>query len=215
MNEYIAYHGTPKNNIKDILVNKFMASKGDRHWLGDGIYFYPEKVYAYKWNLNNSKNKITKLFDPVRFKNQGILEVKLQCSKDRTFDLDTLSHKAILKRTIEQIKEFSEECIEGVALNVLFNELGYDEKYDIIVATFTLRRDKMKFPCPRLDFYPEKQICIKNEKCIKEIKEITITIDEKEEFDELIKEFENPVEYRLKDRRQSYRNKRVRNKIIN
>lgn len=212
MNEYIAYHGTPRSNIDNIIRTNFFISQGNNHWLGDGIYFYPEKVYAYKWNINNSMVGNPKRVIPVLLSQQGILEVNLKCAKNRTFDLDTVQHKMILKKTIENIADFEEECIEGVALNVLFNELGYNKKYDMIVATFALRREKMELPFMRLDFYPEKQICIKNHKCIKNIKEIKITEKEKTEFDILIKELSIPIEYKLKEEEQTYTSRRKVNR---
>lgn len=44
------YHGTDNKAADKILETKtFNKSKGDNHWLGDGVYFYKEKRYAFRW----------------------------------------------------------------------------------------------------------------------------------------------------------------------
>lgn len=36
----------------EILAKGFLIpSKGDKHWLGDGYYFYKEEEYAFRWIL--------------------------------------------------------------------------------------------------------------------------------------------------------------------
>ncbi len=46
----ILYHGTTNDSAKKILEEKrFKKSTGDRHWLGDGVYFYEDMILAYRW----------------------------------------------------------------------------------------------------------------------------------------------------------------------
>ena len=55
------YHGTTKACAYSILNSKKMnPSTGDRHWLGDGIYFYEEEFYAYNWLIYYYKKKLGK-----------------------------------------------------------------------------------------------------------------------------------------------------------
>lgn len=204
MNKYLVYHGTPYDNIEKIINNNFYISQGDQHWLGNGVYFYPEKFYAYKWN----QNRINKMNRSGIEEKQGILEVEIECEVDKIFDLDTLEHKIILKKIIERIKNFTSEDIEGTAINILFNELNYDEKFNMIIATFALRRYVMKLPKERLDFLPEKQICVKNLKCIVNLKEVEFTKEEIEKFDHFIGELAKPIKFNIQKEEAKYNIKR-------
>ncbi len=49
------YHGTNKEAADKIMERgKFLISKGDKQWLGDGIYFYPNFGDAYNWKYRDS-----------------------------------------------------------------------------------------------------------------------------------------------------------------
>ena len=44
------YHGSERTRGNEIIKTQQMKiSQGDRHWLGDGAYFYKECAYAYRW----------------------------------------------------------------------------------------------------------------------------------------------------------------------
>ena len=44
------YHGTDLETGKVIIDSQKMEpSRGDHHWLGDGIYFYDNEKYAFRW----------------------------------------------------------------------------------------------------------------------------------------------------------------------
>lgn len=50
MYEEILFHGTDLSRGQKMIKWKNMFnSEGDRHWLGDGTYFYEDDFYAYKW----------------------------------------------------------------------------------------------------------------------------------------------------------------------
>lgn len=50
MYEEILFHGTEIERGEIMLKwNHMFLSSGDKHWLGDGSYFYEDDFYAYKW----------------------------------------------------------------------------------------------------------------------------------------------------------------------
>lgn len=176
------YHGTNKNNIKSILKSKEMNfSRGDRHWLGDGIYFYEEEFYAYNWLVYDYKYKCGKeSYDKEKInKDYGIISVNLDVIEERIFSFEKGEHKILYDIAFEKANNkiknslrFKEvKFCEGVVLNIMFKELGYNEKYDLITAIFTRRKTNYKGIDMRLDYIPEKQLCVINKSIIKNIKE--------------------------------------------
>lgn len=79
------YHGTSKINADNIIKkNEFNISQGEKHWLGNGIYFFEHESLAEWWaktKLKNSKNKY--------FYNSTatVLEVEINVKKEKYLDL--------------------------------------------------------------------------------------------------------------------------------
>lgn len=168
------YHGTKAENANDILAKGFFnPSIGDHHWLGDGYYFYSDAEYAFRWILLKYTQNFTNIFkinyDKI-FEVYTILSVSLHPSS-RFFSLDQIKHKTLFikvkneirkkaeysKRYQEQIKR--EGIADGVIINILFEYMGYDQRFDVVEATFPIALSNCD---SRLDFLPEKQICVKN-----------------------------------------------------
>jgi hypothetical protein len=177
----VLYHGTDKNSAKSIIAGNFEPSKGNNHWLGDGVYFYEEKFHAFKWMWykcpKDKKKDKNHLQDKV-----AIIATEVNCDKSRVFNLDTIYHKLIFEAIYKEINTTTEllknlkgrTCAEGVVLNYMFNKLGYDRKYDIVRALFPIphkkynkiirqeRHNPIKKKTHRLTFMPEVQVCVKN-----------------------------------------------------
>lgn len=52
------FHGTSKNDGDSILTRGFSVSRGDNHWLGDGVYFFAEdQDMAFQWCRGESFKK--------------------------------------------------------------------------------------------------------------------------------------------------------------
>lgn len=172
------YHGTEINRGKRILTNRIMeTSTGDRHWLGNGSYFYEDDFYAYKWIKDMFKFKFRYDYKTVDelFKEYLIIKAELNIPKKRIFKLDDVIHKIVFDTVYancenkkQYIKRFKHtKMVDGVVLNIMFEEMNYKEKFDIVIATFKMRENKYKGKQMRLNFMPEKQICIKNIEVIK------------------------------------------------
>lgn len=175
------------------------ASIGDKHWLGDGYYFYDQLFWAYRWIRNmfkepESKDDIIKFEDLIS--KYIILKANIKVDSGRVFDIDNdFEHKCIFKKfseKLEQSKEFSErfknqKISDGVVLNIMFSEYKYIDKYDVVIALFIdKKQNNIK---TRLGNVLEKQICVKNPNIIYDISER----DFKDDFDNLcclVKEFD-------------------------
>lgn len=175
------YHGTRKKSANSILIsNCFYPTTGDRHWLGDGIYFYEEDFYAYNWLVYDFKRNFDKevLDEDKIIHNYSILSVNLDIKPERIFNFEKAEHKILFDITMEEVikkseysKRFKENKFpEGVILNIMFKEMGYNKSYDLIVAIFTRRKSNYGNAVLRLNYIPEKQLCVINTKIIKNIK---------------------------------------------
>ena len=173
------YHGTRKKSANSILIsNCFYPTTGDRHWLGDGIYFYEEDFYAYNWLVYDFKKNFDKeVLDKDKIiHNYSILSVNLDINPERIFNFEKAEHKILFDITMEEVIKKSEyskrfkknKFPEGVILNIMFKEMGYNKSYDLIVAIFTRRKSNYGNAVLRLNYIPEKQLS-KSQQKIKEI----------------------------------------------
>lgn len=190
------YHGTEFNRGKGILKSqKMLISRGDKHWLGDGCYFYEDDFYAYKWikDLYKSKYKEEPIPEHRIFSKYMILKSILLVDIERIFDLDNPRLKIEFDRIYEycvDLKKYSEKfkkvpMAEGVVLNIMFNDMGYSENFDLVIATFKRRSSKYKGIPMRIKYMSEKQICIKNKDKVTSI-ELYECEDKISEFEFLI-----------------------------
>lgn len=175
------YHGTDINTGKSIIENQIMLpSRGDHHWLGDGIYFYKDAEYAFRWVVikytDNFRNLHVRDYKDI-FQEYIILTADI--FSNRMFDLDDLKTKLFfvnVKNEILKKSEYSKRIQEqlkgngiadGVVLNVLFDKMGYSALYDYVSATFPIAY--LYDSNSRLDYIPELQICVKNAEVIRNI----------------------------------------------
>lgn len=177
----IGYHGTEIKRGNRFIDNKAMEkSAGDKHWLGDGSYFYEELFYAYKWIKDmfykREQRNHKDLEDLIR--KYIILICNINVEKSRVFDLDKYEFKYIFDYFFEKLEKevkYSErfnkyEIADGVVINIMFNEYKYIDKYDMVIASFPRRNNKYKNnSLTRLKHVLEKQICVKNVDIVKEI----------------------------------------------
>lgn len=174
------YHGTSAEAVGDIIKEKNMKSSlGEKHWLGDGVYFFEEDFYAFKWILDSYSNQEKIKFNENNFINNfSILEGEIKTKKIRVFDLTKMEFKTIFDMIYTKIKDKKEgyeklkkhKVSEGVVLNYIFNILEYDKEFDLVIAMFTLNKKNYTGTHMKLGYMPQKQICVKNKEAIKEIR---------------------------------------------
>jgi len=182
MVEIDGFHATTNKSCDNIFkIKHFNYSQGDRHWLGDGIYFYIDDFFAYRWCVLECKKIIkTKLNAKCITDNYSIIKIGISVDSDRIFDLDNIQIKFFFLEAYKLIRDSKDyiprlksvEMAEGVVLNYLFNEMNYGKDYDIIHASFggskqvQLRHGTI-----------EKQICIRNDSVIKNMRKFNYTIN--------------------------------------
>lgn len=184
------YHGTEIEKTEKIVGSQsFRPSSGDEHWLGDGIYFYEEKMYAIRWLCivyNRKYQGHTPKFENVIAK-YGIVLANIDVTEDRVFDLTKTEYKiifdAVHKETIKKYKPKNGEMVDGAVLNYMFYRMGYKKKFDIIKAIFIHEDNDISISNTRLAYIPETQYCVVNSSIIKKIEHINILESDKLLFD--------------------------------
>lgn len=183
------YHGTDIKTGNIIIESQKMEpSRGDQHWLGDGVYFYKDAKYAFRWIVikytGNFKNLQSRDYKNI-FHDYIILTADL--NSDRILNLDNPETKLFfleLRKTILKKSEFSKriqiqlneaEFTDGVVLNILFEKMGFNDQYDYVSATFPIAISEESES--RLCYIPELQICVKNTDIINDIREFHIEED--------------------------------------
>lgn len=166
----VYFHGTTVEAGKSILKSNFMKpSIGDEHWLGDGYYFFKDDLYAFRWIVikytNNFKTNKWEKIDDI-YNEYMILSADIIL--DRIFSLDNLEHKrlflkmkSLLGQKMQNSPRYKKyEIVDGVVINIMFNEMGYIEKYDAVEATYPIAY--VYDTNSRQDYIPEYQLCVKN-----------------------------------------------------
>lgn len=191
------YHGTEIKRGKEMILEKQMrVSRGDNHWLGDGSYFYEDEFYAFKWIKDMYRGWFKKEYNDIQelMSNYIVIKANIKVPIERVFNLDSPITKIEFDRVYMKCKEklehsnrFKHEYMsEGVVLNIMFSQMGYNNKYDMVVATFKMRENRYKGESLRLNFISEKQYCIKNINIVDDINIKECSEDDIKTYNELI-----------------------------
>lgn len=162
------FHGTLQYKAKSIIQNGFIHSTKDTEWLGFGIYFFTKKRDAEKWaELEANKNK-----------NQGscsgVLQCSIGCEDNEYFDLDNKENMDKLMREFNCVLESlagrnSTKITDDRQLRCIACNF-FAKKNGVKVYTYTFPRIKnnmVGFPL----VLKQRQICVRSNECIKDIKE--------------------------------------------
>lgn len=168
----MVYHGTTLKNANSIVSEKnIKQSIGDRHWLGDGVYFYEELLYAVRWI--RCKEKSDELF-----KKYAIISAELNINEERVFSFFKYEHKLLFKEVIKichrRLMEINQAVavVDGTVLNIMFKKMKYGKEYDAVRAMFIHEDKEMEQYESRLYYVPEIQICVKNISVIKRLEKL-------------------------------------------
>lgn len=174
------YHGSERTRGNEIIKTQQMKiSQGDRHWLGDGAYFYKECAYAYRWiHLMCEEVKGKDFQEKDIIENYMILQADINLQKERLFDLDNQEHnfdfnttREILEKELSKSEKYTHKRItDGTVINIMFKEMGYQEQYDAIQYYFDTDVKGHTNSKIRLREY---QLCVKNTEIIHNIREIS------------------------------------------
>jgi hypothetical protein len=174
----ILYHGSEINRACKIISNqRYTLSEGDKHWLGDGVYFYPDKILAYRWIWNMHLDRYGRIKSNKELLSRyGVLVSEVKFEEGRVYNLKEIKYqedykkiKEIVLERASKVKELSKtDFIDGTILNLMFNFFGYDNSYDIVVALFPNKKvslPDLKYKS-RIWYGIEEQVCVKDEECI-------------------------------------------------
>ncbi|MGD6874236.1 hypothetical protein ACQCU1_18905 [Sutcliffiella horikoshii] len=177
MYKEILFHGSKRSRGEKFIQNKEMEpSKGKKHWLGDGSYFFVEDFYSYKWivEMFKARHHESCTYDNLN-KHYLILTGEVCIEKNRVFDLTRAEHKILFDRVYKKLDEKNEikhyDIAEGVVLNYMFNKLNYHKLFDVVKAVFSLNKYKYEDIKTRVGYMPQEQVCIKNNEVVNDIKE--------------------------------------------
>lgn len=192
------YHGTVRETgeryitTQQVILSEYGESRSREFkdlWLGDGFYLFDQDFFAFKWITQKSQIQSTSEIEERLKREYIILSVTIQRSQARTFDLRNLSHKRLFDQVLVRINnsELTEHIVprgkvpDGIAINYLFNELGYKQFFDVVVATYTFNQNNyVNIESTKQGYIVQLQYCVKNTHIIQNITEFDITssIDE-------------------------------------
>lgn len=101
------YHGTDIERGKRMLRTQRMeCSRGNDHWLGDGIYLYREKLYVFRWVVMKYKERnLSQIIKSELFNKYIILNVDINYDIEKVFSLMNPEHKLIFEYLKDKCKD--------------------------------------------------------------------------------------------------------------
>jgi len=203
--DMVLYHGTTHKNGTKILNTKYKTSKTkinkksnkkSDHWLGDGVYFFEDKIHVYDWILKLFRNhhnlKIinnNNIIYSDLFSNYMILSSKIETDINRVWDLNNPENYITYTEICDEIynkirndKEFENyEISDGTFINIMFEKMGFNKYYDIVTYTFGFHRPHVQYNT-HMKTILQKQICVKNLDVIKSTQKYSPSYNEFEEY---------------------------------
>lgn len=166
----VAYHGTDMSVAKDIVNDRFICKSNKEHWLGDGIYFYPDLSLA-KWWTSNPTSKFG-----VAIEKPAIIKCEIEIDEDRILNLSELSG---FTKYIKLIDDFFSVALSDRSRPseridykkwrcAFFNYVFEINEADLIIAPFLvptqpyfpISKNKTLFEHMNI-MYTERQICLR------------------------------------------------------
>lgn len=164
-NKIIAYHGTDEQYVNDIINNGFKYHQNEKHWLGNGIYFYLDYALAEWWATSPTSNFGNQIKKPT------VIKAKIISNPINTIDTRILDDYMYLLELYDEF--FNELCQKGTVVNSISKEqlrcMFFDwvhsqfEGIEIFIAGFEKNKKhnnandlKYQFKIP----YVEYQMCV-------------------------------------------------------
>lgn len=181
------YHGTSSKHLKNINhngLNPDSVKRRQDHWLGQGVYFYEDMEQAEWWANNQCAQRYNKGTYPIVYSakvtadKSRILDLDDRQQLDRFMDFILQTFKDIEREYKGEKPEFDEASFRAVYFDY------YKQLYDIAVVVCTFnkriagyakarthkeRRTVEKFSGILGVMYHEKQICVSDKECIREL----------------------------------------------
>jgi uncharacterized protein MJ0359 len=148
------YHGTNSNNCRNILNSNYRISKGDKEWLGDGVYFFIEgissespKELAKKWVIAESSKR--------KHKDYAVIESEIKVNEEKLLDLTT-------KEGLEVFIYYYELFLEEIKKEIDKGKPGL-KFYDGFLINLMRKKDVLPIEVVKGNFYIKFEEERKNE----------------------------------------------------
>lgn len=122
-------HGTKSANLRSILNENFKESKGNKHWLGEGVYFFvdginakPIEVLAAQWAIDENK-EIKNCNEYV------VLQADIEVLANSVFDM----RSSLIKKQFNLVREKLSQVFEN---DKKLYKLNDNEIWKFICAEF-------------------------------------------------------------------------------
>lgn len=172
LKSFTVYHATDKIYVDSIVKDNFIFYNNPEHWLGNGIYFFMDKLLAIEWSKNPTK-KYGIIKDP------SIIEAVVKTDEDYLCDMRLLETYNIVKELFEKYlraidnKNYTLNKHDVYKLRCsFFDWLIIQLKLECLISYFNERPNLShwtsngdvfnKFKTP----YIEVQVCVPNNKAI-------------------------------------------------
>ena len=162
---FTGYHGTTKARGHEILEERgFTSSKGNKEWLGTGIYFYDEYRDAFKWS-----ERIVGNIEEIT-----VLHVLIDIDENCVLDLDSEKGKEYCRTVVKILDNYFSYLVDGTAQEnqcIISNFIWkVCKEIQMLIASFASE----KTPFVMLKDVREKrrEFCLKNNKYVEGIQKI-------------------------------------------
>lgn len=168
------YHATTIKRSEIILKDGFKISKSNAdtwEWLGDGVYFWEDDYYAVQWNVIDIEKNKTNLNE------YAILKSIIKVNKAKLFEMSSPEGSIIYNELRDLlinklVKEGFETYVDKLLKKSdkfwvnLLEDNGFFDEFDVVTAVYKNEKNIEKYK-DDIILNVQKQICVKNDKCIK------------------------------------------------
>ena len=147
------HHGTDIDSCKSILKSNYKISKGDQHWLGEGVYFFIEGLstdtidLAEKWAIAEAWDNDVKKYKYQEF---AVIESLIEVEEDKILDLTTKDGVEFLtdlvKLFFDRIKESKKnqknkewEFYDGELINIARKANNFPFDIEVVKGNYYIK----------------------------------------------------------------------------
>ena len=147
------HHGTDIDSCKAILKSNYKISKGDQHWLGEGVYFFIEGLSTDTINLAEKWAKAEAWDNDVKeykYQEFAVIESLIEVEEDKILDLTTEDGVKILtdlvtlffdriKKSKKNQKNKKWEFYDGELINIARKANNFPFDIEVVKGNYYIK----------------------------------------------------------------------------